>query len=105
MPQIWLSYPELAAFLGCAVDDARPAAIDEGWSRRQCHDGLTRVKLEPADAERYMRSCVEASRQVDRQVTSLRAVLDEARLDTSMTSRSVPGYAGVPAPPRRRRAG
>lgn len=101
MPQIWLSYPELAAFLECAIEDARPAAIDGGWSRRQCSDGLTRVKLKPADAERYMRSCAEASKQTDRQVASLREILDEARLDTSMT-RSVPRHSGIATLPQRR---
>lgn len=105
MPQIWLSYPELAAFLGCALDEARPAAIDEGWSRRQCSDGLTRVKLRPADAERYMRSCAEAFTQIDGQVASLRAILDEARIGTSDTARSVSGRPGVATLPRKRCAG
>lgn len=88
MPQIWLSYPELAAFLGCRADDARPAAIEEGWSRRRCRDGLTRVKLTPADAERYMRSCAEASTQINQQVASLRAILSEARSGDPVPVRS-----------------
>lgn len=105
MPQIWLSYPELAAFLGCALDDARPAAIDEGWSRRQCSDGVTRVKLRPADAESYMRSCAEASTQIDGQVVSLRAILDEVRIGVSGTARSVSARPGVAMRPRKRLAG
>lgn len=105
MPQIWLSYPELAAFLGCALEDARPAAIDEGWSRRQCSDGLTRVKLRPADAERYIRSCAEASTQINRQVASLRAIVDEARIVTPDTARSVSERSGVAMFPRERHAG
>lgn len=95
MPQIWLSYPELAAFLGCAVEDARPAAIEGGWSRRRCHDGLTRVKLSSADAGRYMRRCIEASAEVDRQVASLRAMLDDAHRDTPVPAWPEHDLSGV----------
>lgn len=105
MPQIWLSYPELAAFLGCAVHDARPAAVDGGWSRRRCSDGLTRVKLSPAAAERYMRSCTEASAQIDEQVASLREILDEARHETSSPTPSAPEIRGVTTSLRTLRAG
>lgn len=104
MPQIWLSYPELAAFLGCAAEDARPVAIGREWSRRRCRDGLTRVKLTPADAERYMLSCVEASTRIDRQVDALRAILDEARREPSAPARSASGGPGAAAP-RTLRAG
>ena len=105
MPQIWLSYHELAAFLGCAVEDARPAAIDGGWSRRRCHDGLTRVKLPSSEAGRYMRRCVEASVEIDRQVASLRAVLDEAHHGMTVPEwpeRDLPILSEMP---RARRAG
>lgn len=105
MPQIWLSYPELAAFLECAVDDARPAAINEGLTRRRCRDGLTRVKLTPADAERYMRSCIEASTQIDHQVDALRAILEEARQEPSAPAPAAPGHRGVATFLRMRRAG
>jgi hypothetical protein len=58
MPQIWITYDELAAHYGVASDGAREMARARMWSRRRSHDGLTRVKLPPDVALAYMSAFV-----------------------------------------------
>jgi hypothetical protein len=54
MPQIWLSYSELADHLTCTEASARERAASNAWDRRRCSDGLTRVKLKPHLADQYL---------------------------------------------------
>ncbi len=58
MPQIWLTYDEMADHFGCSATEARSGAISQGWRRRRCGDGATRVKLLPDLALEYMRAQV-----------------------------------------------
>ncbi|RVU18795.1 hypothetical protein [Methylobacterium oryzihabitans] len=58
MPQIWLTYDEMADHFGCSATEARSGAISQGWRRRRCGDGATRVKLLPDMALDYMRAQV-----------------------------------------------
>jgi hypothetical protein len=60
MPQIWLTYDELGAFLGCSPERARADAAENGSGRRRCHDGLTRVKLRPATAVAFVEGLAAA---------------------------------------------
>jgi hypothetical protein len=54
MPQIWLTYDELAAVMDCDPADARGAAIAIGLDRRRCRDGYTRAKLSPPLVEAFL---------------------------------------------------
>ena len=45
MPQIWLTYDELAALMDCDRAEARSSAAAVPLDRRKSHDGHTRVKL------------------------------------------------------------
>jgi hypothetical protein len=45
MPQIWMTYDELAGLLDCGMDEARDRVRREGLDRKQSRDGHTRVKL------------------------------------------------------------
>ena len=45
MPQIWMTYAEIAGLLDCAPDEARERAIQERLDRKHSRDGNTRVKL------------------------------------------------------------
>lgn len=54
MPQIWLTYDELCPFMNVDPNGARAGVIREGWTRRRCSDGLTRVKLPRAAAATYL---------------------------------------------------
>ncbi len=81
MPQVWLTYEELGELLDCEASAARDKSVQAGWTRRQCRDGLTRVKLLPAMAHEYMTSYVRAfqeSARVDRLVAPLRDILQQA---------------------------
>jgi hypothetical protein len=45
MPQIWMTYEELAALLDCTVVDARKRVHLEHLDRKLSRDGKKRVKL------------------------------------------------------------
>ncbi|HUO55742.1 MAG TPA: hypothetical protein VMU18_13415 [Rhodoblastus sp.] len=82
MPQIWLSYDELAEFLGCPRPDAAGVVAARQWARRRCSDGLTRAKLPPAEADAFLRRYFFGPRQgaqTDQLVAALETVLLAAR--------------------------
>ncbi|SFP80665.1 hypothetical protein SAMN05216330_110183 [Bradyrhizobium sp. Ghvi] len=45
MPQIWMTYDELATLCECTGSEARLRAIHLSLDRRKSRDGATRVKL------------------------------------------------------------
>jgi predicted transcriptional regulator len=45
MPQIWMTYDELAALLGCSPADVRLRVNHLSLDRRKSRDGITRIKL------------------------------------------------------------
>ena len=53
MAQIWLTYEELAALMGCDRAAARAAAIAIRLDRRKSRDGETRAKLTPSLTEAF----------------------------------------------------
>lgn len=53
MAQIWLTYEELAALIGCDRATARAAAIAVRLHRRKSRDGETRAKLTPSLTEAF----------------------------------------------------
>ena len=55
MPQIWLTYDELAALMDCDPAAARGAAAAIRLDRRKSRDGRTRAKLTPSLAEAFLR--------------------------------------------------
>ena len=63
MPQIWLTYDELAALMNCDCAGARRAAMTLALDRRRSRDGQTRAKLTPplmdAFLERILREHIE----------------------------------------------
>ncbi len=46
MPQIWMTYREIADLIGCEPDEARIQAVQRSLDRKKSRDGLTRVKLD-----------------------------------------------------------
>lgn len=54
MPQIWLTYDELAALINCDPARAREAAMAFRLDRRKSRDGQTRAKLTPPLAEAFL---------------------------------------------------
>ena len=47
MPQIWMTYGEIAGLLGCDESQARAHAAARSLDRKKSRDGFTRVKLDP----------------------------------------------------------
>ena len=47
MPQLWLTYDEMAEELGCQPAEAREAAIARAMTRKHSSDGFTRVLMPP----------------------------------------------------------
>lgn len=59
MPQIWLTYDELAALMGCDAAGARSAAALIRLDRRKSRDGQTRAKLTPSLTEAFLQGIVQ----------------------------------------------
>ena len=76
MPQIWLTYDELAAWMNCGHAEARAAAMAAGLDRRRSRDGQTRAKLTPPLAEaflqRLLHQCLE--QEIAARADGLRAI-------------------------------
>jgi hypothetical protein len=47
MPQIWMTYEEIADLIGCGAHEARERSIDQDLDRKKSRDGQTRIKLDP----------------------------------------------------------
>ena len=47
MPQLWLTYAELAGELDCDFEQARAVSVSAGWKRKHSSDGHTRVMMPP----------------------------------------------------------
>ena len=46
MPQIWMTYDEIAALLDSSAEAVRAEAVDRSLDLKQSRDGLTRIKLD-----------------------------------------------------------
>ncbi|WGS18657.1 MULTISPECIES: hypothetical protein [unclassified Bradyrhizobium] len=46
MPQLWMTYQEIADLLGCDTEMARVTTIQRALDRKRSRDGLTRTKLD-----------------------------------------------------------
>jgi hypothetical protein len=54
MPQLWLTFEEIADLFDCDAAGARSRVIANQWERRRCHDGLTRAQLPSEAAHEFM---------------------------------------------------
>jgi hypothetical protein len=91
MPQIWLTYEELAKMLKCdLVTEVRRAVIEHDWPRRKSGDGLTRVKLSPALAHDFMLHYAASNGgelSTDAMVDGLRDLLEDKQAAQRRSSR------------------
>jgi ribosomal protein L20 len=74
MPQIWMTYSEIAALLGCDADDARVQAMLRSLDRKKSRDGLTRVKLDLLWMARFYATVRDADVMLDRAIRELQIV-------------------------------
>ncbi|WP_426610921.1 hypothetical protein [Bradyrhizobium sp. McL0616] len=72
MPQIWMTYDELATLSGCSAAEARVQALHLSLDRRKSRDGNTRVKLNPALMARFFETIRETEFDLDHAIAALR---------------------------------
>lgn len=72
MPQIWMTYDELATLNGCTTAEARVQALHLSLDRRKSRDGNTRVKLDFALMVRFFETIREGEFGFDDAITALR---------------------------------
>lgn len=72
MPQIWMTYEELATLNGCTAAEARVQALHLSLDRRKSRDGNTRVKLDVALMARFFETIREREFGLDDAITALR---------------------------------
>ena len=73
MPQIWMTYDELATLCECSGSEARLRAIHLSLDRRKSRDGTTRVKLDLALTARFFASVRESDFDLDSAIEALQA--------------------------------
>ncbi|MET4221665.1 hypothetical protein ABIB00_006901 [Bradyrhizobium sp. LB14.3] len=73
MPQIWMTYSELATLSGCTPAEARMQAIHLSLDRRKSRDGTTRVKLDLALTAKFFASVRESDFDLDSAIEALQA--------------------------------
>jgi hypothetical protein len=72
VPQIWMTYREIAEMLGCDADTARATTIQRELDRKKSRDGLTRAKLDPELTARFISVIRSADAALDQAVQELR---------------------------------
>ncbi|QQO35923.1 hypothetical protein JJC00_10280 [Bradyrhizobium diazoefficiens] len=72
MPQIWMTYEELATLSGCTAAEARVQALHLSLDRRKSRDGNTRVKLDVALMARFFETIREGEFGLDDAIMALR---------------------------------
>jgi hypothetical protein len=71
MPQIWMTYDELAALVGCNSSDARLRVSHLSLDRRKSRDGMTRIKLNLALTARFLEMIKETDYDLDAAIEEL----------------------------------
>jgi hypothetical protein len=71
MPQIWMTFREIAGLLGCDESRARVYAAARALDRKKSRDGFTRVKLDPHCMALFLASIRDANADLDRAILEL----------------------------------
>jgi hypothetical protein len=74
MPQIWMTYEELAGMLDCTVMEARDRVHFERLDRKISRDGEKRAKLNAAMIGIFIERIKTSALAMDQAVDDLRAV-------------------------------
>ncbi|WP_187435344.1 hypothetical protein [Bradyrhizobium cytisi] len=93
MPQIWMTYDELATLSGCSAAEARVLALHLSLDRRKSRDGNTRVKLDLALTARFFASVREAGFDLDSAIEALQAT--HRQMAELLTPNEVHGRRGM----------
>ena len=88
MPQIWMTYEELAEMLGCTVMEARERVQLECLDRKISRDGEKRAKLSVAMTNIFIEGIKTGALALDQAVNDLRAAHGLMKQEYSGTSRA-----------------
>jgi hypothetical protein len=103
VPQIWLTYNELAALMDCSTAAARAVAVAFPLDRRRSRDARTRVKLNAALTEIFLDRM--SRERIDRGAVDSDATMHVGMLRTMHAQMAGGSLKALPAPaPRQSRA-
>ncbi len=74
MPQIWMTYDEIAELIGSDADAARAQAMHRSLDRKKSRDGATRVKLDLEWTARFIAAIRKADPALDQAIRELRGM-------------------------------
>ncbi|WP_407151389.1 hypothetical protein [Bradyrhizobium sp. ORS 86] len=74
MPQIWMTYQEIADLLNCDTEMARGITIQRALDRKRSRDGLTRAKLDSDLTARFVAAIRHAELSLNQAVHDLRGM-------------------------------
>jgi len=89
VPQIWLTYDELAALIDCDPAGARSAAMAIRLDRRRSRDGHTRAKLTPSLAEAFLQGILR--QRLEQEIAACAGDLRAMRERMAARSDTLPG--------------
>ena len=72
MPQIWMTYDEIAGLVGCRADEARFQVAARGLDRKKSQDGHTRIKLDLLWTALFFAIVRKTEPELDRAIEDLR---------------------------------
>jgi hypothetical protein len=72
MPQIWMTYEELAGMLDCSVAEVRERTLLQKLDRKLSRDGKKRVKLSLELISVFINRVKGGERSLDRAITDLK---------------------------------
>ena len=87
MPQIWMTYGEIADLLGCTAEAARAQAMIRSLDRKSSRDGLTRVKLDSDWTGHFVAAIRDADPALDEAIRDLHIIRSEMARDASQIFR------------------
>jgi hypothetical protein len=93
MPQLWLTFEEIADLFFCDPASARRRGIANQWERRRYSDGLTRALLPSEVAHEFMLRYSSKHKSVDEfdaAMAALRHVFSETERDECKGTPRVP---------------
>jgi hypothetical protein len=90
MPQIWMTYEELAGMLNCTVTEARERVHLECLDRKISRDGKKRIKLSGSMTDIFIEQIQTSALAIDQAVETLKATHGLMLQERNVTPRTPP---------------
>ena len=87
MPQIWMTYDEVAALMGCTTDAVRVQVAYRCLDRKKSRDGVTRVKLDSDWTAHFLAASWDADPALDQAIRDLQIIHSEMARDAGQIVR------------------